>query len=278
MTAGGPVEAQYLELLKKVRTSGTIKASRGKIKDTNESVGTRSIFGYQMRHDLSQGFPLFTTKVVHFDSLVHELLWFIAGDTNIGYLKQNKVRIWDEWADENGDLGPVYGKQWRRWEGKNGRVYDQLDRVISDIQKNPHSRRHIISSWNVAEVDDMKLPPCHVLFQFYVAEGKLSCQLYQRSADLFLGVPFNVASYALLTHMVAQVTGLGVGDFVHSFGDAHVYDNHFDAVDEQLSRAPKTLPTLWLDPSVQHIDDFRREHIRVDGYDPLPKIPAKVVV
>ncbi len=272
------MEAQYLELLKKVRETGTVKKSRGKIKGTNDSVGTRSIFGYQMRHNLAEGFPLMTTKVVHFDSLVHELLWFIAGDTNIGYLKQNKVRIWDEWADENGDLGPVYGKQWRRWEGKNGKVYDQLARVIADIKEKPHSRRHIVSAWNVAEVDDMKLPPCHVLFQFYVADGTLSCQLYQRSADLFLGVPFNVASYALLLAMVAQVTDLKPGDFVHSFGDAHVYDNHFDAVDTQLARTPTALPTLWLDPSIKHIDDFRREHIRVDNYAPQSKIPAAVVV
>jgi thymidylate synthase len=269
---------QYLELLQAVKTRGAVKKSRGKIKDTGESVGTRSIFGYQMRFDLAEGFPLVTTKSVHLDSVIHELLWFIQGDTNIRYLQDNKVRIWDEWADENGDLGPVYGKQWRRWEAKGGKTFDQLARVIEDIREKPHSRRHIVSAWNVGEVDDMKLPPCHVLFQFYVADGKLSCQLYQRSADLFLGVPFNIASYALLTHMVAQVTGLVVGDFVHSFGDAHIYDNHIAAVDEQLARTPKPLPKLWLDPTVRKIDDFRRAHIRIDGYDPHPRIPGKVVV
>jgi thymidylate synthase len=268
----------YLKLLAHVLEKGAIKKSRGKVKDTGESVGTRSVFGYQLRFDLAEGFPLVTTKEVHMKSVIHELLWFIRGDTNIGYLKDNKVRIWDEWADADGELGPVYGKQWRRWEGKGGRVYDQLARVIEDIKEKPHSRRHIVSAWNVAEVDEMKLPPCHVLFQFYVADGKLSCQLYQRSADLFLGVPFNIASYALLTHMVAQVCGLGVGDFVHSFGDAHIYDNHVDVVRTQLAREPRPLPRLVLNPAKTQIDDFVFADIAIEGYAPHPKLPAAVVV
>lgn len=268
---------QYHDLLRMVMRYGVHRPSRGAVNGV-PTTGTRSVFGHQMRFDLAEGFPLVTTKKIHLESMVHELLWFISGDTNIEYLKRNKVRIWDEWADDNGDLGPVYGKQWRRWQGNDGKAFDQLARVIADIQKNPHGRRHIVSAWNVGEVDDMKLPPCHVLFQFYVADGKLSCQLYQRSADLFLGVPFNIASYALLTHMVAQVTKLDVGDFVHSFGDAHVYENHFAAVDEQLTRAPMSSPKLWLDPSITEIDDFKREHIRIDGYDPAPAIRAAVVV
>jgi thymidylate synthase len=268
---------QYHELLRMAMRDGVHRPSRGVV-DGVPTTGTRSVFGYQMRFDLAEGFPLVTTKQIHLESVIHELLWFISGDTNIDYLKRNKVRIWDEWADDNGDLGPIYGKQWRRWQGNDGKAFDQLARVIVDIQKNPHGRRHIVNAWNVGEVDDMKLPPCHVLFQFYVADGKLSCQLYQRSADLFLGVPFNIASYALLTHMIAQVTKLDVGDFVHSLGDAHIYDNHIGPAITQLTRAPTALPKLWLDPSITKIDDFKREHIRIDGYSPHPNIRATVVV
>ncbi len=241
-------------------------------------MGVKSIFGHQMRFDLQQGFPLVTTKTLSVHSIVHELLWFISGDTNIRYLKENKVRIWDEWADENGDLGPVYGAQWRKWPTPEGGHIDQLANLIHGIHKNPHGRRHIISSWNVADIDKMKLPPCHILSQFYVADGKLSCQLYQRSADLFLGVPFNIASYALLTHLVARACGLDVGDFIHTFGDAHIYEIHDKQVALQLSRAPKKLPTLWLDPSITRIEDFKREHIRFDSYEPDSKIPGEVVV
>ena len=269
---------QYLELLRRVQTTGNYKPSRGIVQSTNSSVGVKSIFGHQMRFDLQQGFPLVTTKTVSVHAIVHELLWFISGDTNIRYLKDNKVRIWDEWADENGDLGPVYGAQWRKWPTPEGGTIDQLANLITGIQKNPHGRRHIISAWNVAEIDKMKLPPCHVLSQFYVADGRLSCQLYQRSADLFLGVPFNIASYALLTHLVAHVCGLQVGDFIHTFGDAHIYEIHDEQVALQLTRTPKKLPTLWLDPSVTRIEDFRREHIRFDDYVADAKIAGEVVV
>ena len=235
---------QYLDLLSHVMDNGVDRMDR-------TGTGTRGVFGYQMRFDLSEGFPMVTTKKLHKKSIVHELIWFLAGDTNIKYLQENKVRIWDEWADENGDLGPVYGKQWRRWEGPNGAVIDQVDKLIEAIKTNPYSRRHIVSAWNPADVDEMALPPCHCLFQFHVANGKLSCQLYQRSADIFLGVPFNIASYALLTHMVAQVCGLKAGDFVHTFGDAHIYSNHFEQVKEQLDRAPKPLPRLKLNKDVK---------------------------
>ena len=239
---------QYLDLLSHVMDNGADRMDR-------TGTGTRGVFGYQMRFDLSEGFPMVTTKKLHKKSIVHELIWFLAGDTNIKYLQENKVRIWDEWADENGDLGPVYGKQWRRWEGPDGAVIDQVDKVIAAIKNNPYSRRHIVSAWNPADVDDMALPPCHCLFQFHVANGKLSCQLYQRSADIFLGVPFNIASYALLTHMMAQVCGLEVGDFVHTFGDAHIYSNHFEQVREQLTRAPKPLPRLKLNKDITSIYD-----------------------
>ena len=245
--------------------------------------GTRGVFGYQMRFDLSDGFPMLTTKKLHRKSIVHELLWFIAGDTNIRYLQDNGVRIWDEWADENGDLGPVYGKQWRRWEGPDGTVIDQLKGVIANIRSNPYSRRHVVSAWNPAEVDGMALPPCHTMFQFHVAPGadgseRLSCQLYQRSADIFLGVPFNIASYALLTEMVAQVCGMKAGDFVHTFGDAHIYSNHFEQVREQLTREPGTLPRLKLNPDVREIEDFTYTDIKVLGYHAQPHIAGKVAV
>ena len=234
---------QYLDLLRHVMENGVDRMDR-------TGTGTRGVFGHQMRFDLSEGFPMVTTKKLHKKSIVHELIWFLAGDTNIAYLKENGVRIWDEWADENGDLGPVYGKQWRRWEGPEGKVIDQVKNVVEAIKNNPYSRRHIVSAWNPADVDDMALPPCHCLFQFHVADGKLSCQLYQRSADIFLGVPFNIASYALLVHMMAQVCELEVGDFVHTFGDAHIYSNHFEQVELQLSREPMKLPRLKLNKDV----------------------------
>ena len=245
--------------------------------------GTRGVFGYQMRFDLADGFPMLTTKKLHRKSIVHELLWFIAGDTNIRYLQDNGVRIWDEWADEDGELGPVYGKQWRRWEGPDGKVIDQLKNVVHAIRTNPYSRRHIVSAWNPSEVDSMALPPCHTMFQFYVApdadgENRLSCQLYQRSADIFLGVPFNIASYALLTEMVAQVCGVKAGDFVHTFGDAHIYSNHFEQVRLQLTREPDTLPKLKLNPDVREIEDFTYADIKVVGYKAQPHIPGKVAV
>ena len=262
---------QYLELLRHVLDHGTEKADR-------TGTGTRSVFGWQMRFDLSAGFPLVTTKKVHLRSIVHELLWFLQGDTNIGYLKEHKVGIWDEWADQNGDLGPVYGQQWRRWAGADGVEIDQIRWVVEEIKRNPDSRRLIVSAWNVAELPKMALLPCHTLFQFYVADGKLSCQLYQRSGDIFLGVPFNIASYALLTHMVAQVCGLQVGDFVHTLGDAHLYSNHFAQAREQLSRTPRALPRLKLNPAVDDIFGFRYEDIAVEGYDPLPAIKAPVAV
>lgn len=262
---------QYLDLLRDVMENGTIKTDR-------TGVGTKSVFGRQMRFNLAEGFPLLTTKKVHLKSIIHELLWFIAGDTNIKYLKDNGVRIWDEWADENGDLGPVYGHQWRSWPSPDGRTIDQLSNVIEQIKKTPDSRRLIVSAWNVAEVDQMALPPCHSLFQFYVADGKLSCQLYQRSADMFLGVPFNIASYALLTMMIAQECGLGLGDFVHTTGDTHVYTNHFEQVKEQLSRTPRQLPVMKLNPEVKSVFDFRYEDFTLEGYDPHPVIKGKVAV
>jgi thymidylate synthase len=262
---------QYLDLLSHVMENGVDRGDR-------TGTGTRGVFGHQMRFDLADGFPMVTTKKLHKKSIVHELIWFLAGDTNIGYLQENGVRIWDEWADANGDLGPVYGKQWRRWEGPNGAVIDQVDKVIEAIKTNPNSRRHIVSAWNPADVDEMALPPCHCLFQFHVADGKLSCQLYQRSADIFLGVPFNIASYALLTHMMAQVCDLEVGDFVHTFGDAHIYANHFEQVELQLTRAPMPLPRLKLNPDVTSIYDFKYEDVKILGYKAHPHIAGKVAV
>ena len=262
---------QYLDLMRHVLDHGHDKSDR-------TGTGTRSVFGYQMRFDLAQGFPMATTKKLHLKSIVHELLWFLQGDTNIAYLKANGVRIWDEWADENGDLGPVYGKQWRRWETPDGRLIDQVSQLVHSLKNNPDSRRHIVSAWNPGDVDSMALPPCHCLFQFYVAGGKLSCQLYQRSADIFLGVPFNIASYALLTVMLAQVCGYQPGEFVHTFGDAHIYTNHFEQAKLQLSRAPRPLPTLWINSAVNDIFTFKFEDFRVDGYDPHPHIAAPVAV
>lgn len=262
---------QYLDLLQYILNNGIEKNDR-------TGVGTRSVFGYQMRFDLQKGFPLVTTKKLHLRSIIYELIWFIHGDTNIKFLHDNDVSIWDEWADENGDLGPIYGKQWRRWEGKDCKVIDQLSWVINEIIKNPNSRRLIVSAWNVAEISEMKLPPCHVLFQFYVANNKLSCQLYQRSADIFLGVPFNIASYSLLTHMIAQVTGLQVGEFIHTFGDAHLYLNHIEQAKLQLSREPFPLPQLKLNPNIKNIDDFKFEDIEIINYQAHPSIKADVAV
>ena len=261
----------YLELLQHILDHGDEKTDR-------TGTGTKSVFGWQSRYDLNQGFPMVTTKKLHLKSIVHELIWFIQGDTNIKYLKDNGVRIWDEWADENGDLGPVYGKQWRHWQTPEGEEIDQIADVVEMIKTSPDSRRLIVSAWNPADVGKMALPPCHSLFQFYVANGKLSCQLYQRSADVFLGVPFNIASYALLTHMVAHVTGLGVGHFVHTMGDAHLYLNHLDAARTQLERAPKALPQLELVNPPSHLEDFTADHIRITGYDPHPHIAGKVAV
>lgn len=262
---------QYHELMRTILQKGVRKHDR-------TGTGTISIFGYQMRFDLSEGFPLVTTKKLHVRSIIHELLWFLKGDTNIRYLRENKVTIWDEWADEDGDLGPVYGYQWRSWPTADGRKIDQISNLIDQIQKNPDSRRLIVSAWNVADIDRMKLPPCHTLFQFYVANGKLSCQLYQRSADVFLGVPFNIASYALLTMMVAHVTELEPGEFIHTFGDAHLYLNHLDQAHLQLSREPRPLPKMLLNPEVKTIFDFRFEDFSLIGYDPHPHIKAEVAV
>ncbi|WP_332641636.1 thymidylate synthase [Aeromicrobium sp.] len=261
----------YLDLVQRILDEGVDKGDR-------TGTGTKSVFGHQMRFDLSEGFPLVTTKKVHLKSVVAELLWFIAGDTNTTYLRDNGVTIWDEWADANGDLGPVYGYQWRSWPAPDGEHIDQLAQVIEQIKTNPDSRRHVVSAWNVAELDAMALMPCHAFFQFYVADGKLSCQMYQRSADVFLGVPFNIASYALLTHMVAQVAGLEVGDFVHTLGDAHLYVNHLDQAREQLTREPRALPELWLDPSITSIDDFTLDSIKVTGYEPHPAIKAPIAI
>ena len=261
----------YLDLMRHVLENGHRKHDR-------TGTGTLSVFGWQMRFDLAQGFPLVTTKKLHTRSIIHELLWFLQGDTNIRYLKENGVSIWDEWADENGELGPVYGKQWRRWQTADGGSIDQIAQLIDGLKRNPDSRRHIVSAWNPGELAGMALPPCHALFQFYVADGRLSCQLYQRSADIFLGVPFNIASYALLTMMVAQVCDYQPGDFVWTGGDCHLYVNHLDQAREQLSRQPRPLPTMHLDPTVRNLFDFRFEHFRLDGYDPHPHIKAPVAV
>jgi thymidylate synthase len=257
--------------MRHVQTNGTFKSDR-------TGTGTTSVFGYQMRFDLSQGFPLVTTKKCHLKSIVHELLWFLQGSTNTKYLKENGVSIWDEWADENGNLGPVYGKQWRSWETIDGRVIDQIKVAVEQIKNNPDSRRIIVSAWNVGELDKMALAPCHAFFQFYVADGKLSCQLYQRSADIFLGVPFNIASYALLTMMMAQVCGLKAGDFVHTFGDAHLYSNHMEQTALQLSREPRSLPTMKINPEVKDIFAFKFEDFTLEGYDPHPAIKAPVAI
>ncbi|HEY4093814.1 MAG TPA: thymidylate synthase [Luteibacter sp.] len=261
----------YLELLRHVLDHGAEKADR-------TGTGTRSVFGWQMRYDLAKGFPLVTTKKLHLRSIIHELIWFLQGDTNTGYLKENGVSIWDEWADDNGDLGPVYGRQWRAWPTADGKVVDQIAWLVEEIKRNPDSRRLIVSAWNVGELPKMALMPCHTMFQFYVANGKLSCQLYQRSGDIFLGIPFNIASYALLTHMVAQVTGLEVGDFVHTLGDAHLYSNHIEQAQKQLAREPRALPKLVLNPEVKNIFDFRFEDVSIVDYDPHPAIKAPVAV
>jgi len=262
---------QYLDLMRYVLDHGDVKTDR-------TGTGTRSVFGWQMRFRLDQGFPLLTTKKLHMRSIIHELLWFLQGETNIAYLKENQVSIWDEWADENGDLGPVYGKQWRRWEGADGVTVDQISRLIEGIRKNPDSRRHIVSAWNPSEVERMALPPCHALFQFYVANGRLSCQLYQRSADIFLGVPFNIASYALLTLMIAQVCELQPGDFIWTGGDCHLYLNHLEQARTQLAREPRALPTMRLNPEVKDIFGFRYEDLTLEGYAPHPHIKAPVAV
>jgi thymidylate synthase len=262
---------QYLDLLNNVLESGNLKGDR-------TGTGTKSIFGYQMRFNLQEGFPLVTTKKLHLRSIIHELLWFLQGNTNIDYLHQNKVTIWDEWADEKGDLGPVYGKQWRAWETKDEKVVDQISELIEQIKTNPNSRRLLVNAWNVGEINNMALPPCHILFQFYVANGKLSCQLYQRSADIFLGVPFNIASYAILTHMIAQVCNLEVGDFVHTIGDAHLYTNHFDQARLQLSRSPYPLPELKLNKEIKNIFDFRFEDIEIINYQSHPTIKAPIAI
>ena len=261
----------YLDLLRHIQAHGTVKNDR-------TGTGTISTFGYQMRFDLSEGFPVLTTKRLHLRSIIHELLWFLRGDTNIRYLHDNNVTIWDEWADANGDLGPIYGYQWRSWPAPDGSHIDQVAQVVDQIRSNPDSRRLIVSAWNVAEIDRMALPPCHALFQFYVADGKLSCQLYQRSADVFLGVPFNIASYALLTMMIAQATGLRPGEFVHTLGDAHIYLNHTEQVDLQLARTPRPLPVMKINPDVKSVFDFRYEDFSLEGYDPWPSIKAPIAV
>ena len=266
-----PAMRQYHDLLQRILAEGVTKSDR-------TGTGTISVFGHQMRFDLREGFPLVTTKKLHLKSIVHELLWFIAGDTNVAYLRENGVSIWDEWADANGELGPVYGRQWRSWAGADGRTHDQLKTLLDEIRRNPDSRRLVLSAWNVGDLDKMALAPCHCLFQFYVAEGRLSCQLYQRSADCFLGVPFNIASYALLTHMVAQAAGLEAGDFVHTFGDAHIYLNHLEQTRLLLSREPRALPTLRLNPDVRSLFDFKYEDIRIENYDPHSAIKAPVAV
>ncbi|QDU71120.1 thymidylate synthase [Mucisphaera calidilacus] len=262
---------QYLDLMQHVLDEGTVKTDR-------TGTGTRSVFGHQMRFDLAEGFPLVTTKKLHLRSIIHELLWFIAGDTNIGYLKDNGVSIWDEWADDQGDLGPVYGRQWRSFPKPDGTTVDQLGDVVTQLRKAPDSRRHIVCAWNPGQIDQMALPPCHALFQFYVADNKLSCQLYQRSADIFLGVPFNIASYALLTLMIAQVTDLQPGDFIHTLGDAHLYLNHLDQAREQLTREPRPLPRMSLDPNIRSLEAFRFEHFTLLDYNPHPHIKAPVAV
>jgi len=262
---------QYLELLERVLTHGARK-------DDRTGTGTLSVFGHQMRFDLAQGFPLLTTKKLHLKSIIHELLWFLRGDTNVGYLRERGVTIWDEWADEHGDLGPVYGAQWRAWAAADGRRIDQISRVVEDIKRNPDSRRLIVSAWNVADIERMALPPCHALFQFYVANGRLSCQLYQRSADIFLGVPFNIASYALLTMMIAHVTGLKYGEFVHTLGDAHLYSNHLDQTRLQLSRTPRAAPTMRLNPERASLFEFEYDDFELLNYDPHPAIKAPVAV
>jgi thymidylate synthase len=262
---------QYLDLCERILNEGHDKSDR-------TGTGTISVFGHQMRFDLKEGFPLLTTKKLHIRSIIYELLWFLNGDTNVKYLQENGVRIWNEWADENGDLGPVYGHQWRSWPGKNGETVDQISRLMDMIKASPDSRRLMVTAWNPADIDDMALPPCHCLFQFYVNGGKLSCQLYQRSADVFLGVPFNIASYALLTHMVAHAAGLEPGDFIHTLGDAHIYKNHIEQVNEQLTRTPRRLPQLKIERNVSSIFDYRFEDFSIDGYDPHPHIKGEVSV
>ena len=262
---------QYLDLLARVRKSGTRKGDRTK-------TGTLAIFGHQMRFNLEAGFPLVTTKKLHVKSIIHELLWFLQGSTNVRYLNEHGVTIWDEWADDGGELGPVYGRQWRSWPAPDGRHIDQIANVVEGLKRDPDSRRHIVSAWNVGELDRMALSPCHCLFQFYVGDGRLSCQLYQRSADVFLGVPFNIASYALLTLMMAQVTGLAPGEFIHTFGDAHLYLNHLDQADEQLKRSPRPLPRMEINPDIRSLFDFAYEDFRLVGYEPHPAISAKVAV
>ncbi len=262
---------QYLDLLDHVLQHGTAKSDR-------TGTGTLSVFGHQMRFDLAEGFPVLTTKKLHLRSIIHELLWFLSGDTNIKYLNENKVRIWNEWADENGDLGHIYGYQWRSWPSHNGESIDQISRVIDSINNNPDSRRHLVNAWNVGDLDQMALPPCHIMFQFYVAAGKLSLQMYQRSADIFLGVPFNIASYALLLMMVAQVTGLQVGEFIHTFGDAHIYSNHIDQVKLQLEREPYPLPIMWMNPEVKNIFDFGFDDFKLEGYQSHPHIKGEISV
>lgn len=264
-------EAQYLTLLRTILDQGAVRGDR-------TGTGTKSVFGYQMRFPLQQGFPLLTTKKLHLRSIIHELLWFLQGDTNIAYLKEHGVKIWDDWADDEGDLGPVYGHQWRSWPAGDGETIDQISQVVTSLRENPESRRHIVTAWNPADVPKMALPPCHCLFQFYVADGALSCQLYQRSADVFLGVPFNIASYALLTHMMARVVGLRPGDFVHTLGDAHLYTNHLEQANLQLTRSPRPFPTLRLERPVESIFDFKFEDVIIEGYDPHPHIKGAIAV